>query len=316
MREATDLQRSDRLFAQRVERSRQPRAEPVRFDLNAAVAEFLKGAVVEQLSRQRADHSGSLQIAPTATPAATAAESIAKVPAAPRASAEIIPLDSRLPIWKRGLDLTIVLLAWPIWFPVMILISLMIKLTSAGPVFYRQERVGYRGSRFMIFKFRTMKTNVDTRVHESHFERLIATDSPMTKLDAHGDPRLIKWGRFLRAAGLDELPQLFNVLRGEMSLVGARPCTVHEFDRYQPWQRQRVHTPPGLTGYWQVNGKNKTTFSEMIEMDIYYGRNMCVKLDLSIMARTVPAIVGQVLETRGLAVWWRNARRRSAPSLS
>ena len=89
----------------------------------------------------------------------------------------------------------------------MILIMAAIKVTSAGPVFYRQERVGYRGNRFMIFKFRTMKMNVDTRVHESHFERLIATDSPMTKLDVEGDPRLIKGGRFLRAAGLDELPR-------------------------------------------------------------------------------------------------------------
>jgi lipopolysaccharide/colanic/teichoic acid biosynthesis glycosyltransferase len=120
----------------------------------------------------------------------------------------------------------------------------------------------------------------------------------------------------LRAAGLDELPQLFNVLLGEMSLVGARPCTVHEFERYQPWQRERVHTPPGLTGYWQVNGKNKTTFSEMIEMDIFYGKNMSVGLDLSIMARTVPAIISQILESRGLSALWKGARRRSVHGLS
>ncbi len=175
-----------------------------------------------------------------------------------------------LPRWKRTLDLFIILLSSPLWLPLMILIMVAIKATSAGPVFYRQERVGYRGRLFMLFKFRTMKVNVDTRVHESYLERLIATDSPMTKLDAQGDPRLIRCGRFLRAAALDELPQIFNVLRGEMSLVGARPCTVREFEHYRPWQRERVNGPPGLTGYWQVNGKNKTTFSEMIAMDISY----------------------------------------------
>ena len=94
----------------------------------------------------------------------------------------------------------------------------------------------------------------------------------MTKLDA-GDPRIIPWGRFLRATGLDELPQIFNVLRGEMSLVGPRPCTRVEFERYEDWQRERVGTHPGLTGYWQVNGKNKTTFQQMIEMDLFYAKN-------------------------------------------
>ena len=98
--------------------------------------------------------------------------------------------------------------------------------------------------------------------------------------------------------GLDELPQLFNVLRGEMSLVGPRPCTPNEFRRYQPWQQERVNAAPGLTGYWQVNGKNKTTFTEMINMDIFYTKNMSLWLDLTIILKTVPAILGQVLEAR------------------
>jgi lipopolysaccharide/colanic/teichoic acid biosynthesis glycosyltransferase len=138
----------------------------------------------------------------------------------------------------------------------------------------------------------------------------------MTKLDAHGDPRLIKCGRFLRSAGLDELPQIFNVLRGEMSLVGARPCTVHEFERYQPWQRERVNCPPGMTGYWQVSGKNKTTFSEMIDMDIFYGKNMSARFDLSIILRTIPAIIGQVLETRGVRLWWKRNEKSLIAHLS
>jgi lipopolysaccharide/colanic/teichoic acid biosynthesis glycosyltransferase len=196
----------------------------------------------------------------------------------------------------------------------MMIIMVAVKLSSPGPVFYRQERIGYGGRRFMIFKFRTMKVNVETRVHESYFERLMKTDSPMTKLDANGDPRLIGCGRLLRAAGLDELPQLFNVLRGEMSLVGPRPCTVHEFDRYLPWQRERVNAPPGMTGYWQVNGKNKTTFSEMISMDISYAKNMCLILDLSILGRTLPAVLSEVLESQRMSGWkfGRRAARSTA----
>ena len=122
---------------------------------------------------------------------------------------------------------------------------------------------------------------------------------PMVKLDGAGDPRILPWGRVLRATGLDELPQLFNVLRGEMSLVGPRPCTVHEFSRYAKWQRERVLAAPGLTGYWQVNGKNRTTFNEMIEMDIYYAKKQSLLLDLSILLRTLPALVEQTCECFG-----------------
>jgi lipopolysaccharide/colanic/teichoic acid biosynthesis glycosyltransferase len=123
-------------------------------------------------------------------------------------------------------------------------------------------------------------------------------DRPMTKLDAYGDPRLAPFGRFLRASGLDELPQIFNVLCGEMSLVGPRPCTPNEFAHYEPWQRERVNGLPGLTGYWQVNGKNKTTFNEMILMDLFYVRNVSILLDLKIMLKTCTVITGQLIESR------------------
>jgi exopolysaccharide production protein ExoY len=101
----------------------------------------------------------------------------------------------------------------------------------------------------------------------------------------------------LRATGLDELPQVFNVLRGDMSLVGPRPCTDREFEHYLPWQKARVNAPPGLTGYWQVNGKNKTTFSQMMRMDLYYARKMSLWLDLTILCKTLPAIIEQTVDS-------------------
>ncbi len=208
---------------------------------------------------------------------------------------------SHIPRWKRILDLACISLTLPIWLPLMILLMLWVKITSPGPVFYRQERVGYRRDRFMIFKFRTMHVNAETRTHEEYFASLMRLDCPMTKLDAEGDSRLIKGGRFLRASGLDELPQIFNVLRGEMSLVGPRPCLPHEFQGYKVWQQRRVNVPPGLTGYWQVNGKNKTTFNEMIAMDLFYTHNMSLWLDLTIMLKTAPALIGQMLESRRIS---------------
>jgi exopolysaccharide production protein ExoY len=204
-----------------------------------------------------------------------------------------------IPRWKRVLDLSCILLTCPIWLIAMAIVSLWILSVSPGPILYCQERIGYRGRRFMILKFRTMHVNSETLSHEGYFEKLMQADCPMTKLDIAGDARLIRGGRILRALGLDELPQLFNVIRGEMSLVGPRPCTPHEFERYAPTQKLRVNAPPGLTGYWQVNGKNKTSFSQMISMDIYYGQHMSVIMDLAIILKTVPAIGIQVCESIG-----------------
>jgi exopolysaccharide production protein ExoY len=231
--------------------------------------------------------------APLCNPPLSVCEDGAKAP-----SESEIPAASDSPRWKRILDCTCILLSLPFWLSLVILVALWIKIASPGPIFFRQERVGCRGKRFMILKFRTMKVNVETHSHERHLEQLMQADCPMTKLDASGDPRIIPGGRILRATGLDELPQLFNVLRGEMSLVGPRPCTPHEFQCYQEWQRERVKAAPGLTGFWQVNGKNKTTFTEMINMDIFYTKNMSLWLDLAIILKTLPAIVIQVFESR------------------
>ncbi len=203
-----------------------------------------------------------------------------------------------VPAWKSALDMACILFLLPIWLPLMILLVLVTRLASPGPIFYRQERVGLGGRHFSIWKFRTMKVATETRTHEHYFYELMKVDCPMTKLDAYGDPRLAPFGRILRASGLDELPQIFNVLCGEMSLVGPRPCTPNEFAHYEPWQRERVNGLPGLTGYWQVNGKNKTTFNEMIVMDLFYVRNVSIFLDLKIMLKTCGVIAGQLIESR------------------
>jgi lipopolysaccharide/colanic/teichoic acid biosynthesis glycosyltransferase len=194
------------------------------------------------------------------------------------------------------LDIVCIFLAAPLVLPTGLLIALGIKLVSPGPVLFVQERVGFRGGLFRCFKFRTMKVSADTGVHQEHLLNLMSSDRPMTKLDA-ADGRLIPGGRILRCLGLDELPQLINVLRGEMSLVGPRPCLPYECEHYQPRHWRRFGTLPGLTGLWQVNGKNRTTFEEMINWDIKYIETKSPVLDIIIMFRTVPAILIQAWDT-------------------
>ena len=200
--------------------------------------------------------------------------------------------------WKRTLDILLILLALPFLIPLALLIALLIRIVSTGPVLFRQERVGYLGRRFMCFKFRTMFVDADTAMHQGHLHHLMNSNRPMMKMDSRGDPRIIPFGLFLRACGLDELPQLINVLRGEMSLVGPRPCLPYEYDKYLPWQKERFGTAPGLTGLWQVSGKNQTTFVEMIQLDIKYAKNKSLWWDLKIILMTIPALIIQMLETR------------------
>jgi len=200
--------------------------------------------------------------------------------------------------WKRALDALLILLALPLLIPLSLLIALLIRGGSRGPVLFRQERVGYMGRRFRCFKFRTMSVDADTTTHRKHLHQLMNSNTPMTKMDLRGDPRIIPLGSLLRASGLDELPQLINVMRGEMSLVGPRPCLPYEYDRYLPWQKERFSALPGLTGLWQVSGKNKTTFMKMIQLDIQYAKNKTLWQDLRIMLMTVPALAIQLIETR------------------
>ena len=217
----------------------------------------------------------------------------------------------QVPRWKRALDLACVVLALPLLLPALF-IALLIKIVSAGPVLFKQERIGYRGRSFLCLKFRTMAVGADSVVHRKHSEELIGSDSPMVKMDTRGDKRLIPFGLLLRTSGLDELPQIINVLRGEMSLVGPRPCMRYECDRYLPWQKERFNTLPGLTGLWQVSGKNATTFDEMMHLDIHYARNKSLSSDLGIMARTIPALIVQIQDTYREKKWRAAFPRRAA----
>jgi lipopolysaccharide/colanic/teichoic acid biosynthesis glycosyltransferase len=203
-----------------------------------------------------------------------------------------------IPFWKRALDISCVALTAPLWLPLMVFISVWIKVFSSGPVFFKQTRIGLRGEPFTMLKFRSMKAGVETATHEEHFKALVKNGVPMTKLDALKDSRIIPGGRLLRSTGLDELPQLFNVFRGQMSLVGPRPCTPAELECYVGRQRERFDILPGLTGYWQVSGKNKTTFAEMVEMDLKYRERVSFFSDMSIIIRTVPALAKQAMEAR------------------
>jgi len=218
--------------------------------------------------------------------------------------------SSLVPFWKRAFDIAFIILLLPILVPLAFLIGLGIKLVSRGPVLFKQERVGFLGGRFLCLKFRTMRVNADTTVHQGHLTHLMSANCPMTKLDSTGDPRLIPGGRILRSLGLDELPQVINVLCGEMSLVGPRPCVPYEYEKYTPHHRERCGTLPGLTGWWQVNGKNRTTFEQMMDLDLYYVQNQSLRLDIRIIAWTIPAIIGQVWDMK------RTKKLRKVLSLS
>lgn len=223
----------------------------------------------------------------------------------------IISNKNAMPGWKRALDIGLIFLALPLLIPLALAIAVVINFVSEGPILFKQARIGYGGRKFLCYKFRTMFAGAECASHEGHLRHLIQSDAAMTKMDAQGDARIIPGGVFLRALGLDELPQLINVVRGEMSIVGPRPCLPYEFEHYLPWQRERCNVTPGLTGLWQVNGKNKTTFSEMIRLDIEYSRERNLMLDLKIILKTIPALLIQVLETRAK----KSAPQASAPKM-
>ncbi len=203
------------------------------------------------------------------------------------------PARNPLPLWKRWLDLFCLLVLAPALLPVMATVALIIRLTSRGPILFRQERVGLNARPFVCYKFRTMRVAAETRSHQAHLEDLMKSGKPMEKLDVI-DERITPGGLLLRASGLDELPQIFNIIKGEMSFVGPRPCVPYECQKFKPEHRARFNAVPGLTGLWQVSGKNNTTFQQMIELDIAYGRQLSVWGDVGILVRTFPVLFQQV----------------------
>jgi len=223
------------------------------------------------------------------------------------------PERSRIPAWKRVLDCILVILSAPFLMPVGMMVAVFVKLVSPGPALFRQERIGHLGARFHCLKFRTMHVDAGGTVHQEHLYHLMASNRPMKKLDNTGDSRLIPGGLWLRTLGLDKLPQFLNVLRGEMSLVGPRPSTTYEYEMFQPRHRRRCQTLPGITGLWQVSGKNRTTFERMMELDLRYVKNKSLFMDIRIIACTPFAILvqwGDMTAGRRRAV--RGARVESA----
>jgi lipopolysaccharide/colanic/teichoic acid biosynthesis glycosyltransferase len=202
------------------------------------------------------------------------------------------------PLWKRVIDICCCVLALPVLCLLTAFMYVFVRLWAPGPVFFRQERVGFGGRRFMCYKFRTMVVRADTDVHREHFAKLMDTNAPMAKIDGQRDTRVIPGGWILRATGLDELPQIFNILKGEMSVVGPRPCIAYEAERYASWQMERFTALPGLTGLWQVSGKNRTTFEQMMHLDIKYARTKSCWLDVRIIAMTLPVVLFQFFDTR------------------
>lgn len=190
-------------------------------------------------------------------------------------------------VLKRAIDLALIVLAAPVLLPLAALIVLAIKWDSPGPAIFKQRRVGRVGRPFTTYKFRTMV--VDAEARKAELSQLNEADGPVFKI--RNDPRMTHIGRFLRRASLDEIPQLWNVLHDEMSLVGPRPQLPEEVARYEQWHRRRLEVKPGLTGLWQVLGRSDISFDEMVRLDIYYAENWSPGMDLRIMLETIPAVL-------------------------
>lgn len=197
----------------------------------------------------------------------------------------------QIPWWKRAMDIGISMLLLPLLLPLMTLIAIYIKLVSRGPVLFCQQRLGYGTQPFTILKFRTMHQTDSTLVtdeHRRYVADLVGKNRPANKPDIA--KRLIPGARFLRDSSLDELPQIFNVLNGSMSLVGPRPDVLQVSD-YTPRQLRRFEVLPGITGLWQVSGKNTLTFDQMIDLDIQYVDRLSVRLDTWILYKTIAVVL-------------------------
>ncbi|MGA0844999.1 MAG: sugar transferase [Luteolibacter sp.] len=199
-----------------------------------------------------------------------------------------------IPCWKRRFDVILAVLTLPLILPVVVLAALWIKAVSPGPAIFRQGRVGHRGQSFVLLKLRTMKMDADVKCHTRHFKRLVAQRKPLVKLDQLGDSRLIRGGSLLRASGIDELPQWINILRGEMSWVGPRPCLPQELSCFRGNRGLRFFMRPGLTGLWQSEGGSLASFDQMNAMDARYLIEADWQMDLAILCRTPRAALARI----------------------
>lgn len=208
------------------------------------------------------------------------------------------PLGDAQRFLKRFSDLLLAAAASILTFPIWLLAAILIKLDSSGPILFKQERVGMDGRVFLCYKFRTMFSGADENVHREAYSKNIEGDEEANAGDddkpvfgkVKDDPRITRFGRWLRRTSIDELPQILNVLRGDMSIVGPRPPIPYEVEEYDAWHRKRLDMKPGITGLWQVSGRNRLTFAEMVKVDLFYIENWSLFLDLKIIFLTLPAV--------------------------
>ena len=200
---------------------------------------------------------------------------------------------------KRTFDTLAVTIGLILLSPLLLIVAIIIKLDSPGPVFYWQSRVGENGRLFTMLKFRSMKSGNDANEHKQHIARLIKENLSVDtlgkkSLKLENDPRITRVGKLIRKTSIDELPQLFNVLRGEMSLVGPRPPIPYEVELYQNWHKRRLEAIPGITGIWQIKGRNRVSFDEMVRMDIEYIETQSFWLDMKILFQTPIAVIAGI----------------------
>jgi lipopolysaccharide/colanic/teichoic acid biosynthesis glycosyltransferase len=200
---------------------------------------------------------------------------------------------------KRAMDLLLAVVGTALLLPILGAIAVVIRATSPGTAIYRQTRIGQFGQPFTVYKFRTMYVNADSGPHQAYVEAYVRgrvdvpphADCEAAPFKLSQDPRITPVGRWLRRTSLDELPQLINVLKGEMSLVGPRPDVPYSVALYKDWHKQRLAALPGLTGLWQVRGRGRVSFDEMMRLDCEYVQTQSLWLDCVIMAKTIPAVL-------------------------
>ncbi len=266
-----------------------------------------ESALCELEARVRQELSRRLD---QATVAKFAMGRYAHAPDRSRGDADFLPIDTllgtsvtherRLPMYdviKRMLDIACSLALLAMLLPLLLLLAALVKLTSAGPVFFRQTRIGLNAKPFTMLKFRTMHVNADHAVHQKYVSWFIKSSAQVpeagkdTLFKIANDPRVTPVGRILRKTSFDELPQLWNVVRGDMSLVGPRPPLHYEVEQYAPWHHRRVlEAKPGITGLWQVSGRSRTTFDEMVRLDLRYAKTRSLWTDIKILLATPAAV--------------------------